>query len=52
MDDITMRQFLFTQPDSEVEQATDKAYLAIANKLLCHWDKNAFFKRLRTILKK
>jgi len=52
MDDITMRQFLFTQPDSEVEQATDKAYLTIANKLLRHWDKKCLLQEAQDDLKK
>lgn len=52
MDDIIMRQYLFTQPDGEVEQPTDKKYLAIANRMLHAWDKSGVLQEVPDDLKK
>lgn len=37
MDHITLKQFLFMQPDGHTEQSSDKAYLRVANRLLSTW---------------
>lgn len=47
-----MRQYLFTQPDGEVEQPTDKKYLAIANRMLHAWDKSGVLQEVPDDLKK
>lgn len=52
MDNINIRQFLFAQPKGEVEQSSDKAYLAIANRLYHHWDKNRLLQEAPDDLKK
>lgn len=52
MDDITMRQYLFTQPNGEVEQPTDKRYLRLANRMLHVWDKKGLMQEVPDDLKK
>ncbi|MCM1004785.1 MAG: DUF3843 family protein [Prevotella sp.] len=52
MDKINLRQFLVYQPNGEVEQSSDKAYLALANKLYRHWEDNALFQEAPDDLKK
>lgn len=52
MDNINIRQFLFAQPNGDVEQTSDKAYLAIANRLYHHWDKNGLLQEAPDDLKK
>lgn len=52
MDKITLKQFLFTQPGGEVESATDKAYLDLANRLLALWHNRALMQDVPDDLKK
>lgn len=52
MDNINIRQFLATQPNGEVEQTSDKVYLAIANRLYHHWDKCGLLQEVPDDLKK
>lgn len=52
MDNINIRQFLFSQPNGEVEQPTDKAYLAIANRLYHHWESKGLLQEAPDDLKK
>ena len=52
MDNINMRQFLVYQPNGEVEQASDKAYLALCNRLYHNWDKQALLQEAPDDLKK
>lgn len=40
MKEITMKQFLFTQPGPREENATDKIYLSLCNNLLRIWDES------------
>lgn len=52
MDDINMRQFLFWQPNGEVEQSTDKAYLRLCNRLYHTWKKQGLLPEAPDDLKK
>lgn len=52
MDDITLKQFLFTQPGGEVSVPTDKDYLRIANRLLRTWHNKALMQDAPDDLKK
>lgn len=52
MDNINIRQFLVYQPNGEVEQPSDKAYLAVANRMYHFWDKQALFQEVPDDLKK
>ncbi|MCM1319439.1 MAG: DUF3843 family protein [Muribaculaceae bacterium] len=52
MDNINIRQFLVYQPNGEVEQPSDKAFLAVANRMYHHWDKQSLFQEAPDDLKK
>lgn len=52
MDDITLKQFLFTQPNGEAASPTDKEYLRIANRLLRIWHNKALMQDAPDDLKK
>lgn len=52
MDNINIKQFLVYQPNGEVEQPSDKAYLAVANRLYHHWVNKALFQEAPDDLKK
>lgn len=52
MDSINIKQFLFYQPDGGAATATDKLYLAVANKLYHHWCDKALMQEANDDLKK
>lgn len=52
MDNINIRQFLFAQPNGDVEQSSDKIYLALANKLYHTWDTKHLLQEAPDDLKK
>lgn len=52
MDDITLKQFLFTQPGGEAGAPTDKHYLRLANRLLHTWDNRSLMQDAPDDLKK
>lgn len=52
MDNINIRQFLFAQPNGEVEQSSDQAYLAVANRLYHTWDSKGLLQEAPDDLKK
>lgn len=52
MDDITLKQFLFTQPNGEVSVPSDKDYLRLANRLLHTWHNRALMQDAPDDLKK
>lgn len=52
MADINMRQFLFWQPNGDVQQSTDEAYLRVCNRMYHTWDKRALMQEVPDDLRK
>lgn len=52
MDEITLKQFKFTQPEQEITKATDKDYLRLANRLLNTWRNRRLMPDIEDDLKK
>lgn len=52
MEKINIKQFLFSQPNGNIEQPTDVIYLNIANRLYCTWDEKGLFQEAPDDLKK
>ena len=52
MDDINIRQFLFAQPEGNVERPHDRIYLGIANRLYHTWKEKNLLQEAPDDLKK